>query len=103
MDLTNPKVTDEEKVDLCRKYFYLGFACLPFLWAVNAVWFFREAFLRPAFSGQAEMRRLVGSSAALALASFAAVVAWLAVFVQNRAEWGEVADRLSFNIPTGSQ
>ena len=31
----------QEKVDLSRKYFLGGCFFLPFLWAVNAVWFFK--------------------------------------------------------------
>ena len=50
MDLSSAKVTPEQKVSLCTKYFYLGFLCLPFLWGVNAAWFFGEAF-RFAISG----------------------------------------------------
>ncbi len=103
MDLSNAKVTDREKADLCRRYFCLGFALLPFLWAVNAVWFFREAFLRrPGFPEQKELRRYAGASAALAALSLGAAGAWLAAFVAGRTEWGELGDRLSFNIPTGS-
>ena len=44
MDLSSAKVTPEQKVSLCTKYFYLGFLCLPFLWGVSAAWFFGEAF-----------------------------------------------------------
>lgn len=44
MDLSSAKVTPEQKVSLCTKYFYLGFLFLPFLWGVNAAWFFGEAF-----------------------------------------------------------
>ena len=34
-----------------------GFACLPFLWTVNAIWFFKEAFFRPEFEGQSKMKQ----------------------------------------------
>ncbi|CAH3016843.1 unnamed protein product, partial [Porites evermanni] len=76
MDLR--KVSDEEKVNLCRKYtihifnyYYLflnpfffsftcyllrGFALLPFLWFINVVWFFKEAFIKPSFSGQSKLK-----------------------------------------------
>jgi hypothetical protein len=63
MDLTNPKVTDDDKIQLCKKYFICGFAFLPFLWAVNAVWFFREAFFRPSFPQQKTMKTYVVLSA----------------------------------------
>lgn len=38
MDLST--LPAEEKVSTCRKYYIGGFFCLPFLWVVNAVWFF---------------------------------------------------------------
>ena len=55
MDLR--KTTNEEKVKLSRLYFYGGFVFLPFLWFVNSVWFFREAFFKETFEGQAEVRK----------------------------------------------
>ena len=50
MDLSKAK--DEEKLKLCRTYFLAGFAFLPFMWAVNFFWFFKYAFLVPAFNQQ---------------------------------------------------
>ena len=46
MDLSSPKVSDADRLSLCRKYFFAGFACLPFVWFVNAVWFSKQAFVR---------------------------------------------------------
>ena len=46
-------------------------------------------------------RKLVVASGAGALVWGAGLVAWMAVFTANRAEWGAVADRMSFNIPLG--
>ena len=58
MDLNRMK--DEDKLVLSRKYFYGGFALLPFLWFVNAIWFFREAFLRkPIFDQQKAIKGYV--------------------------------------------
>ena len=34
-----------------------GFALLPFLWLVNVVWFFGEAFLKPAYEQQRSIRK----------------------------------------------
>jgi len=103
MDLSSQKVTDKDKLDLCKRYFFIGFALLPFLWAVNACWFFREAFLRkPAFPEQKQMQKLVLASGAGAVVCSALLVAWTATFVGHRAEWGAFADALSFNVPTGS-
>lgn len=33
-----------------------GFAFLPFLWLVNIFWFFREAFLAPAYTEQSQIK-----------------------------------------------
>lgn len=104
MDLSSAKVSDADKLGLCRRYFYLGFALLPFLWAINAVWFFRMAFIRkPEYPEQPAIKRLVIMSAIGSLTFLSALIAWMAIFTQNRAQWGELGDRLSFNIPTGSQ
>ena len=51
MDLSSPKVGSDEKLALCKKYFYIGFAFLPLLWAVNAVWFVNAAYSVSKLSG----------------------------------------------------
>merc|ERR1711976_933661 len=99
MDLR--RVKDEDKLDLCRKYYVGGFALLPFLWFVNSVWFFREAFLRDAFEQQKQIRKYVIHSMLGTLVWIAIVVAWVTVFQLHRADWGETADRMSFIIPKG--
>ena len=102
MDLSSPKVTPEDKVNLCRKYFFLGFALLPFLWGVNAVWFLREAFFkRPEYPEQKILKRYVLASGFGAGVFLVGFVSWIVVFSQHRAEWGAMADWISFNIPTG--
>lgn len=35
----------------------VGFALLPFLWAVNAVWFLKEAFVVPAYEEQQQIKK----------------------------------------------
>ena len=61
MDLNRMK--DEDKLVLSRTYFYGGFALLPFLWFVNAIWFFREAFLRkPVYDQQKAIKGYVVKS-----------------------------------------
>ena len=101
MDLSSPKVSNADKLSLCRKYFYAGLAFLPFLWAVNALWFFREAFLKPHFEEQPQLKKLVVLSGIGALVYLVGFTVWVVIFSQYREEWGELGDRLSFNIPTG--
>uniref|UniRef100_A0A7N6ADQ5 Gamma-secretase subunit PEN-2 n=1 Tax=Anabas testudineus TaxID=64144 RepID=A0A7N6ADQ5_ANATE len=50
------RLPNEEKLSLCRKYYLGGFAFLPFLWLVNVVWFFREAFVKPAYTEQLQIK-----------------------------------------------
>jgi presenilin enhancer 2 len=33
-----------------------GFAMLPFLWFVNSVWFFKEAFFKPPYEQQKQIK-----------------------------------------------
>ncbi|CAH3146884.1 unnamed protein product [Pocillopora meandrina] len=106
MDLR--KVPDEEKVNLCRKYIipiflfiYGGFALLPFLWFINVVWFFREAFIKPTFTGQSKLKSYVIKSAIGFLIWFAGLTAWIIIYQKYRASWGEFGDKISFVIPLG--
>lgn len=34
-----------------------GFAFLPFLWLVNVVWFFQEAFIKPTYTEQLQIKK----------------------------------------------
>ncbi|CAH1795840.1 unnamed protein product [Owenia fusiformis] len=102
MDLR--KMKNEDKLNLCRKY-YLGklggFALLPFLWLVNTLWFFKEAFINEPYQQQKQIRTYVIRSGIGTLICTGAFIAWVVVFQLHRAEWGETADRLSFIIPRG--
>jgi len=95
------RMSNEDKLDLCRKYFFGGFAVLPFLWFVNAVWFFREAFLAEPYEQQKQLRTYVVRSMLGAFVWTVAIVTWITVFQLNRASWGETADYMSFIIPKG--
>ncbi|KAG1951978.1 gamma-secretase subunit PEN-2 [Pimephales promelas] len=50
------RIPNEEKLQLCRRYYLGGFAFLPFLWLVNVMWFFKEAFLKPAYTEQPQLK-----------------------------------------------
>uniref|UniRef100_A0AAV2MDE9 Gamma-secretase subunit PEN-2 n=1 Tax=Knipowitschia caucasica TaxID=637954 RepID=A0AAV2MDE9_KNICA len=96
------RVPNEEKLNLCRKYYLGGFALLPFLWLVNVIWFFREAFLKPSYSEQTQIKTYVKRSALGVLLWAVVLSVWITVFQHFRAEWGEVGDYLSFTIPLGT-
>ncbi|XP_033836531.1 LOW QUALITY PROTEIN: gamma-secretase subunit PEN-2 [Periophthalmus magnuspinnatus] len=96
------RVPNEEKLNLCRKYYLGGFALLPFLWLVNVIWFFKEAFVKPSFTEQMQIKTYVKRSALGVLLWAVIFVPGLQCFQHYRAEWGEVGDYLSFTIPLGT-
>lgn len=99
MDLQ--KVPNDEKLKLCRNYFYFGFAFLPFLWLVNTVWFVRDAFFKDEFEEQKELRKYVIRSGIGTCLWTIGIVTWISIYQLNRADWGELGDKLSFLIPLG--
>ncbi|XP_014675552.1 PREDICTED: gamma-secretase subunit PEN-2-like [Priapulus caudatus] len=99
MDLR--RVKNEDKLDLCRKYWIGGWCLLPFLWCINSFWFFNEAFRKPPFDQQKQIKSYVIRSMVGSLLWMAALVTWICMFQLKRAEWGEFADRISFVIPKG--
>lgn len=95
------KMKDDQKLSLCRWYYRGGYFLLPFLWVVNAIWFFNEAFRKAAYEEQPQIRSYVIKSAIGAVVWTTVFVAWVTVFQLHRAEWGASADYMSFIIPTG--
>ncbi|KAK6168512.1 hypothetical protein SNE40_021028 [Patella caerulea] len=99
MDLR--RVQNEEKLNLCRKYYIGGFALLPFLWCINSVWFFNEAFRKPQFDEQKQIKTYVIRSMIGTLIWIAIMITWVVIFQLNRSKWGATADYMSFIIPKG--
>ncbi|XP_034187137.1 presenilin enhancer, gamma-secretase subunit isoform X2 [Osmia lignaria lignaria] len=93
MDLS--KIPNDRKLYLCKWYFRAGFALLPFLWAVNAIWFVKEAFLVQQYEEQKQIKKFGATIWS------AALIAWIIIFQTQRAAWGEVADSISYIIPAG--
>ncbi|KAI8433478.1 hypothetical protein MSG28_015513 [Choristoneura fumiferana] len=59
------RLPNEKKLQLCRWYFKVGCIFLPFVWAVNAVWFFKEAFMKPPCGDERRGSPSVGGGADL--------------------------------------
>lgn len=95
------KATNEKKLKLCQTYFRIGMACLPLVWAVNACWFFKEAFKTPPYAEQERIRRYVLLSAMGTFFWLLVTIIWVITFQTKRAEWGAFADYMSFIIPLG--
>nr|ALS04483.1 gamma-secretase subunit PEN-2 [Acartia pacifica] len=79
----------------------IGFALLPFVWLVNAVWFFREGFVKEEFEGQKKIKKYVILSALGSLIWTVGLITWIVIFNYNRVSWGATADYMSFNIAIG--
>ncbi|VDK57220.1 unnamed protein product [Anisakis simplex] len=99
MDLS--KMSNADRVQLCRRYFYIGLALLPLVWIVNFVCFFRYAFFVDTSPAQKIIRKYVIFS--LVGASFWIVIltVWEVYFQWQRLKGFEWTDRLSFVFPLG--
>ncbi|KAK0397651.1 hypothetical protein QR680_002203 [Steinernema hermaphroditum] len=74
------KAPRAQQLQLCRLYFYMGFALLPVMWLVNAIWFFKLAFKSPPFDEQANIKKYVKLSAFFALVWTIIFVMWQVFF-----------------------
>ena len=94
------KAKEEEKVAISRKYFVGGFFCLPLLWAVNSVWFFKQAFRK---NGNQLIRRYVVGSMLGTVVWIAIAVLWISVYQTQRPKWGSFGDYISLTLPYGKR
>ncbi|CAH2252748.1 gamma-secretase subunit pen-2 [Pararge aegeria] len=99
MDLN--RLSNDKKLQLCKWYFKVGCILLPFVWAVNLVWFFKEAFVKPPFEEQKQIKKYVILSGAGTLVWATLLVAWATAFQLQRVSWGATGDALSFIVPLG--
>lgn len=95
------KAPNSEKLAICRKYFYGGFFLLPFLWMVNAVWFYVYAFRTPRFPEQYHIKRYVIYSAIGSAVWLTALIVWQIMYQTQRTSWGRTGDDISFFLPKG--
>lgn len=101
-------------------FFLAGCAFLPFVWAINTFWFFNEAFRKPEYEEQKDIKKCklqlkllkkyilnifiisdVFFSGLGSIVWIIAIAVWITVFQNYRADWGEAADNISFIIPLG--
>ena len=99
--VTVSKMKNSDKLYLCSWYFKAGFLLLPFLWLVNALWFYSEAFRRPGYPEQKKIKVYVILSGVGTLLWTIGMIAWITIYQINRASWGELGDNLSFLSPKG--
>uniref|UniRef100_A0A1I7ZAL8 Gamma-secretase subunit PEN-2 n=1 Tax=Steinernema glaseri TaxID=37863 RepID=A0A1I7ZAL8_9BILA len=95
------KMPPAKQLQLCRLYFYMGFMLLPLAWFINAVWFFKVAFISPYFVEQDQIKKYVKLSALFTAIWVVIFLAWQIFFHLWRPVYPEVADYLSFVFPLG--
>ena len=93
------KLSDADKLNICRKYFIIGCFLLPMVWLMNVVWFLREAFFRK--NAPPGLRRYVGGSLIGFLVWLAVFVVWVSVYQTQRPHWNAFGDYISFTVPLG--
>ena len=94
-------MTPEEKLKICRKYFIIGCFALPFVWFVNVLWFFRDAFLRRNPPPPPKLRTYVGGSMIGFLIWLSVLIIWTCVYQTQRVNWGSAGIKISFVLPSG--
>jgi presenilin enhancer 2 len=95
------KKSPEERLIICRKYYMAGFAFLPLLWLINAIWFYRQAFKVEPYPQQAQIRTYVIRSAIGTVIWTVIIVAWNITFQLLRTKMGPIGDYLTFVSPRG--
>lgn len=93
------RVSDDERVKICKRYFKIGWFLLPFVWLVNVVWFFKRAFItKPTHP---VIRRYVLASLLGVVIWTLLVVGWTVVYQTQRVNWGVGGDYISLVVPYG--
>uniref|UniRef100_A0A8R1HGF4 Gamma-secretase subunit PEN-2 n=1 Tax=Caenorhabditis japonica TaxID=281687 RepID=A0A8R1HGF4_CAEJA len=99
MDIS--KLSDVKRVDLCKKYFLIGFCLLPLVWIVNTFWFFSDAFCFPINPHRRQIRKYVIGSIIGSLFWAILIASWEIFFQYYRAQGLVWSDKLTFVFPTG--
>lgn len=93
------KISDDDKVKICKKYFKIGLFLLPFVWLVNVVWFFKPAFItKPTHP---VIRRYVLASLLGVVLWTVGVITWTVIYQTQRVNWGVGGDYISVVVPYG--
>ncbi|CAJ0584160.1 unnamed protein product, partial [Mesorhabditis spiculigera] len=95
------KLADREKTVLCKKYFFIGLACLPLVWLINFICFFKDAFLKPRTPEVLQIRTYVIMSFIGCAIWLVILSAWETVFQIFRVRGLPWTDALTFTFPLG--
>ncbi|KAI1725871.1 respiratory-chain NADH dehydrogenase, 49 kd subunit domain-containing protein [Ditylenchus destructor] len=87
--------------DISYMSLIVGLACLPFVWLVNVIWFYRFAYSKEVFEEKKAIRFYVQASFAGLLVWTVLVTAWTIFFQMTRSSGAVWADYLTFVFPVG--
>ncbi|CAD5212352.1 unnamed protein product [Bursaphelenchus xylophilus] len=98
------KLNLDERLDLCRKYFFIGLLALPFVWLANVLWFgptiWNKKIAEMEVPEKSMIKYLIGSAVGVVFwtvfASF-----WVYIYSTNRVNRVEWAESLTFLFPLG--
>ncbi|KAH7691262.1 gamma-secretase subunit pen-2, partial [Aphelenchoides avenae] len=79
------RLNGAEKLDICRKYFFMGLALMPLAWIVNVCWFCKYAYGSEEFEQKRSIRFYVNLSLVGALVGAAIFTGWIVFFQCERA------------------
>ena len=99
------RMNKEEKLNILRKYFFIGMAGLPLAWIINCIWFYDETFSienEPTELYDIEVRNYVIKSGLGLMLYISIFSIWIFVFMMYRIQWGEFGDTISFTIQKGT-
>ncbi|KAI9008594.1 hypothetical protein DFJ74DRAFT_362887 [Hyaloraphidium curvatum] len=91
--------TEDVVLVTVKRYFYGGFALLPWLWLFNFLYvlpIIKRPNLKPA------IKHYAFASLSLSLIFFVALTTWFTWFLLNGSSLGPTGDKLSVVIPKGS-
>mmetsp|Transcript_31052 Transcript_31052/g.81313 ORF Transcript_31052/g.81313 Transcript_31052/m.81313 type:complete len:99 (-) Transcript_31052:429-725(-) len=94
------KASDDEKLNICKKYYIGGWFFLPWLWLINFFWFMPYALKDGA---DPKLRKMTVISGIGATVWIIIMAVWVSQYQQNRVKWGETGDDLTANYPKGRE
>uniref|UniRef100_A0A0N5AD24 Gamma-secretase subunit PEN-2 n=1 Tax=Syphacia muris TaxID=451379 RepID=A0A0N5AD24_9BILA len=96
------RLSAEKKAFLVKRYFFIGCACAPLVWVVNAIFFFNDAFKKEGSGPQQKtLQKYVILSIIGSLLWTVVIVAWQVMFQVERAKGLRWTDAITFVYPSG--
>eukprot|EP00035_Acanthoeca_spectabilis_P020377 m.432584 g.432584 ORF g.432584 m.432584 type:complete len:130 (-) comp17460_c0_seq1:249-638(-) len=93
------KASEEERLNVCKKYYIGGWFFLPWLWIINFFWFLPYAWQ----GSDPKLRRMTIISGIGGAVWIIIMAVWVSEYQKNRVKWGADGDALTANYPKGEE